>query len=133
MALCPFHFVTGSSICIFVRFDLLLLQLKRPVLLRHRLQDLRVTLEEFVVYPPEASNVLLAAATSASVVAHMHSKDVTREAVAMEVHGYCNLGSSKAYIFSPNGHLLFGGITDMTYETMLDIRVTTTTWRWQHT
>lgn len=112
----PFASLVTRSAFIDAHLDLLLLQLKRPVRLRHRLQGLRVVLEEFVVYPPKASNVLLAAATSTSVVTYMESKDVTRKAVAMEVHCCRNLGSSKAYVFGPGRHSFFGGVSDMTYN-----------------
>ena len=93
--------------------DLLLLQLERPVRLRHRLQDLGVLLEELVVDPPEASNVLLAAATSAAVVTHMESENVSREAIAVEVHGCCDLGASEANVLGPDRHSLLGRVTDV--------------------
>lgn len=86
MAPCPFVAVSVLRIIILVQSDLLLLQLKRPIRLRHRLQDLRVRLEEFVVNFPEAGNVLLAAATNAAIVANMESDNVAGESVAMEIH-----------------------------------------------
>jgi hypothetical protein len=98
--------------------DLLLLQLKRPICLRHRLQNLRVLLQKLVVDAPEASNELIAAATSTAIISYMEGNNVARKSVAVEVHCCRDLRSSKSDIFGPNRHDLLRRIANMAYGTI---------------
>jgi hypothetical protein len=97
------------------RPGLLLLQLKRPVRICHCLQRLRVLLQKLVIYPPEASNVLLASTIGATVIADMQGENVTGKPVTVEVHCCCDFGASKANVLCPSGHCFLGGVANMAY------------------
>ena len=53
------------------------------------------------------------AAVGAAVVSHMKSKDVTREAIAVEVHGGCDFRPGKTNVPGPFGDVVVGGIPDV--------------------
>lgn len=93
--------------------DLLLLQLEWPVWLGHCFQNLRIVLKELVVDTPEAGNELLAATTHAAVVPYVESEDVSREAIAVEVHCCCDLRASKANVLGPQWYLLLSRVANV--------------------
>jgi hypothetical protein len=84
---------------------LLLLELERPLGLRHRFKHSRVLFQEFVVDAPERSKILLTSIASAAIIPHMHGEDVAGEPVVVEVHLGRNFRASKTNIFGPTRNL----------------------------
>lgn len=96
-----------------VDFNLLLLQLKRPVRLGHGFQYLGIVFKEFVVDLPKADDKLLSARASTAIVAYVQSKNITRKSIAMEVHGRSDLRTSKPNAIGPLRHGILRSISDM--------------------